>query len=157
MAEARLDAAVGLCPDGSPPVPGTVADVMVRRPWVLPGTASLAQAREVLVDGHVHMVLLVTDGRLRGTVTRSDLPPATADAEPALAWAQLEGRTVAPDEPAEEVRRRMVEQGTRRLAVVDAEARLLGLLCLKRRRTGFCSDDGVAARRAERESLRARM
>ena len=36
--------------------------------------------------------------------------------------------------------------GQRRRAVVDDSGRLLGLLCLKQRLTGFCSDDDVAAR-----------
>ena len=38
-----------------------------------------------------------------------------------------------------------------RLAVIDEECRLLGLLCLKRTRLGFCSDADVQARAAERQ------
>jgi hypothetical protein len=42
-----------------------------------------------------------------------------------------------------------VARGERRRAVIDADGRLLGLLCLKSRLTGFCSDSDVAARAAE--------
>jgi hypothetical protein len=48
----------------------------------------------------------------------------------------------------------MADSGLRRAAVVDDVAadrmHLLGLLCLKRSRTDFCTDEGVAAMRAER-------
>jgi hypothetical protein len=37
-----------------------------------------------------------------------------------------------------------------RLAVVDDDGVLTGLLCLKRKLTGFCTDADVAARAAER-------
>ncbi|WP_435746166.1 CBS domain-containing protein [Nocardioides sp. SYSU DS0663] len=143
--------------DPARPVPGTVADVMVRRPWVLPGTATVGEARGALQDGHVHMALLVEDGRLRGTLTRSDLPAPAADGEPAAPFARLDGRIVAADVPAEEVRRGMVEAGIRRLAVVDADGGLVGLLCLKRRLTGFCSDDDVTERQAERQAEQERV
>jgi hypothetical protein len=43
-----------------------------------------------------------------------------------------------------------VEQGRRRLAVTDEAGRLLGLLCLKKDGTGYCSDDGIRERAAER-------
>jgi hypothetical protein len=41
----------------------------------------------------------------------------------------------------------MLAAGLRRLAVVDGQGSLLGLLCLKRHLGGFCSDADVAARR----------
>jgi len=48
------------------------------------------------------------------------------------------------------VSRAMEETGRRRLAVVDPGGRLAGLLCRKRSGRGFCSDEGVAARAADR-------
>ena len=45
-----------------------------------------------------------------------------------------------------EVRRAMTETGRRRAAVTSADGRLLGLLCLKASRAGFCSDQDVRAR-----------
>ena len=45
-----------------------------------------------------------------------------------------------------EVRRAMTSTGRRRAAVTSADGRLLGLLCLKASRAGFCSDQDVRAR-----------
>jgi hypothetical protein len=44
-----------------------------------------------------------------------------------------------------EVHRAMTATGRRRSAI-SAEGQLLGLLCLKASRTGFCSDQDVRAR-----------
>ena len=125
----------------------TVQDVMVRRPKTLQSAASVGDVRAVLADDHVHMVLLVEDGRLRGTLLRDDLPTTAGADEPALAWSRLTGRTVPPDADAEAVRIRLVEVDARRRAVVGKDGRLLGLLCLKRHRNGFCSDADVDNRR----------
>jgi CBS domain-containing protein len=127
----------------------TVADVVVRLPKTLAPDASVADARAVLEDDHVHMLLLTVDGILVGTLVRDDLAGAEPDA-PARTHAVLAGRTVAPDVPAEEAWRLLVGRRLRRLAVVDATGRLVGLLCLTRRLTGFCSDADVAARAADR-------
>lgn len=94
------------------------------------------------------MLLLTEAGRLLGTVVRDDLPKG-ADG-PALAHAHLAGRTIPANLAAEDARRLMLGRGQRRLAVVDDDGVLMGLLCLKRRLTGFCSDADVAARAAER-------
>jgi hypothetical protein len=45
---------------------------------------------------------------------------------------RLYGRSVALHEPAEDVRVRLIAHGLRRLAVVDDDGVLTGLLCLKR-------------------------
>lgn len=134
----------------------TVADVVVRMPKTLPADACLATVRSALDDDHVHMLLLTDGATLVGTIVRSDLPQPRDDVDElavrALPYAVLAGRTVAVDRPAEEIRRLMVGQGRRRLAALDAEGRLLGLLCLKRRSTGFCSDADVAARAEDRRA-----
>lgn len=128
------------------PLAVTVAEVMLARPKVLPVTASVGEVRAVLADDHVHMVLLTDGDMLRGTVVRGDLPATAGPQEPALGCSRLAGRTVAPSADAEGARQQLVESGGRRLAVVDERGHLLGLLCLKRRRTGFCGDADVAAR-----------
>lgn len=130
----------------------SVGDVMVARPKTLPAEASLADIRAAFDDDHVVMVLLVEEDVLRGTVLRDDVPSDAAPAAPALPLAHLTGRTVRPDESADRVFRWLVDSGQRRLAVVDGGDRLLGLLCLTRRRTGFCTDEGIAARAADRQS-----
>lgn len=123
----------------------TVADVMVHCPKTLPATASVAEARAALLDDHVHVVLIVEDGTLLGTVERLDLVGAPGPAS-VLEHAVLDGRTVTPTAAAEDARLVLLARGRRRLAVVDERGALLGLLCLKRRLTGFCSDADVAAR-----------
>ncbi|CAM3516992.1 hypothetical protein NOZE110980_01815 [Nocardioides zeicaulis] len=127
---------------------------MLAAPIVLAAADPLDEARRVLSSSHVHMVLVTESGRLGeallGTLVRDDLPPDEAPGDgPALAHARLEGRTVDAGLDAEPVRAAMHAAGHRRYAVVDGD-RLVGLLCLKRSGLGFCSDEGVASRRAAR-------
>jgi|GraSoiStandDraft_4_1057263.scaffolds.fasta_scaffold786611_2 CBS domain-containing protein len=125
-------------------------DVMVRAPKVHAPSLTVAELRVALADDHVHMLLLVDEGRLVGTAERGDVPPDADGSEPVLPFARTPGRTVAPDAPVDDVRTAMLARGARRLAVVDGAGRLLGLLCLKRHLDGFCSDADVAARAADR-------
>jgi CBS-domain-containing membrane protein len=134
-------------PAAFPPLTGlTVADVMVSAPKTMRPTATVAEVRAFFEDDHVHMALIAVSGVLLGTLVRADLGPTADDAQPALARARLDGRAVALHEPAEDVRLRLIAQGLRRLAVLDDGGRLAGLVCLKRKLTGFCSDADVAAR-----------
>lgn len=128
--------------------PATAADGMLRSARTEPRGCTAAEARQVFEDDHVHALLVVDGGRLLAVVQRSDLVGASPG-RPAASFGRLEGRVVDPDAELEPLRRRMVACGTRRLAVVDDD-RLLGLLCLKSSGEGFCTDDGVAARAAER-------
>ena len=130
----------------------SVADVMVTRPKTLPADASIGQVRAEFDDDHVVMVLLAEGEVLRGTLLREDVPSHTAPAAPARPMARTSGRTVRPSESAYRVFQQLVDSGQRRLAVVDGGDRLLGLVCLTRSRTGFCTDEGIAARAADRES-----
>ncbi|WIY02967.1 CBS domain-containing protein [Amycolatopsis mongoliensis] len=126
----------------------SVGDVVVRLPKTLPVDTSVAQARGCFADDHVQLLLLVESGRLLGTLVRDDL--AEAAGGPALAHSHMAGRTIPADVSATDARRLMLSRGQRRLAVVDDDGVLLGLLCLKRRLTGFCGDADVAARAAGR-------
>jgi CBS domain-containing protein len=141
-------------PAAEPALTGlTVKDVMVTAPATMRPTATVADARAFFEDDHVHMALIATSGRLLGTLVRADLDDLDdLDdlAAPALSRSRLEGRSVALDEPAEDVRVRLIARGLRRLAVVDDAGALAGLLCLKRKLTGFCTDADVTARAAER-------
>jgi CBS domain-containing protein len=121
---------------------------MVHHPKTLPADASVDDVRAELTDDHVHMVLLVEGKHLRGTVVRDDLETGLDGRRPAADLARLDGRTLPPTMPAEDARRWLVARGQRRAAVVDADGRLLGLLCLKASGTGFCSDDDVRGRAA---------
>lgn len=130
-----------------------VAAAMVTSPKTMPVTCTVSQAVEEFANPHVHMLLLTEDGVLMGAVQQEDIDPETPPSAAVVDTARLEERTVAPDRPVAEVLARMRHHGQRRLAVVDVDGRLLGLLCLKRDLTGFCTDDGVAARAAERTAL----
>jgi CBS domain-containing protein len=127
----------------------TAGEVVVRLPKTLPVDISVAKARACFADDHVHMLLLTESGRLLGTLVRDDLSDDLSDG-PALTRSHMAGRTIPADLPAEDARQLLLVRGQRRLAVVDDEGLLVGLLCLKRRLTGFCSDADVAARATER-------
>ena len=125
-----------------------VYDLVVRLPKTLSQESTVAQAAAALDDHHVHMLLITDeDGRLLGAIERSDLSGIDlTSAAPALGLAALRERTIAPEMPAEEALRLLLRRGERRRAVVDEDGRLLGLLCLKRRQNGFCSDRAVHER-----------
>ena len=138
---------------------GPVAEVMLRSPIVLEASATVDEVRTVFASTHVHMVLLTPTGHvgepLLGTLVRDDLAAPDVARGPALAHARLAGRTVGADLQADDVRHSMQAAGQRRAAVVDADGLLLGLLCLKHHGGGFCTDAGVASRRAARKAGQA--
>lgn len=122
-----------------------------------------ADIRALFDDDHVHLALVVTeDGQLLTTVERADLTAVDS----AGAWSRqpasvaglgtLVDRTVGPSEALDAVTATLVRSGRRRLAVIGDSGRLVGLLCLKRDRSGYCTDDGVAARVTERAHLEHR-
>jgi CBS-domain-containing membrane protein len=131
-----------------------VSDVMLRHPKVLDAQATVDQARAALTDDHVHMVLLTEGSTLVGTLVRTDLPHPIQRSDqgsgPALPWSTLRDRTVPSATSADTVNKLLIERGLRRLAVIDHDGTLLGLMCLKRSRTGFCSDEDVASRAQSR-------
>jgi hypothetical protein len=93
------------------------------------------------------MALIVTAERqLLTTIERPDLPPHTGPSTLVTELGTLAGRSVAPWDSLDVVTAILIRPGRRRLAVVDASGSLLGLLCLKRDLTGYCSDEGVHQR-----------
>jgi predicted transcriptional regulator len=129
-------------------------DAMVRRPKVHAPSLTVGDCAAAFADDHVHMVLLVEDNRLIGTLARGDVPAHAAPTEAALPYASSRGRTVGPYEAVDGLRTAMLASGVRRLAVVDEHGCLMGLLCLKHHLGGFCSDGDVAARAADRSGCR---
>ncbi|MGZ5368774.1 MAG: CBS domain-containing protein [Aeromicrobium sp.] len=127
----------------------TVADAMLRFPKLCDAGTTAGQLRELFADDHVYAAPIIDDGRLLAVVYHADLGEAP-DVQPASELGSLEGRTVSPDAELEPIPQAMVSANIRRLAVIDQNATLLGMLCLKRTGDGFCSDAGVAARAAER-------
>lgn len=130
-----------------------VAEVMVTCPKTLGPLADMADLRALLDDDHVHMALVVDDldGRLITAIERWDIPETAPDSAAVTEFGTLVGRTVPASYPLAAATAAMTQEARRRLAVVDDLGRLLGLLCLKRNGTGYCSDDGIRARADERE------
>jgi CBS domain-containing protein len=112
-------------------------------------TATVAEVRALFTDDHVHCALLAEAGRLIAVVDRDDLGSCAGGA-PAARYGTLDGRIVHPDADLEATRRSMLCRGRRRLAVIDDDGTLLGLLCLKRSSLGFCTDSDVQARAMDR-------
>jgi CBS-domain-containing membrane protein len=133
----------------------TVADVMVRHPKLCPEDSTAGDVRQLFADDHVHAVLVVSGSRLLTVIDRADLGPETADPAPAVRLGCLGGRVTAPTAPADAALRQMIAARRRRLAVIGPDGTLLGLLCLKRGSTGFCSDENVRQRQRERRQPRA--
>ncbi|GAB2862849.1 hypothetical protein GCM10022221_73480 [Actinocorallia aurea] len=128
----------------------TVADAMLLSPKVHGPDTTVADAAEALANDHVHAVLIVDGGVLLAVVERGDLT-ARPDL-PARLAGRLGERVARPCDGLEAVRRAMAEAGRRRVAVAAEDGTLLGLLCLKRTGLGFCTDEGVEARAAERRA-----
>jgi CBS domain-containing protein len=129
-----------------------VAEVMVTHPKTLGPDSTADQARASFSD-HVHMALIVaSDGRLVTTIEPADIPCETPGSTPARGFGTLVGRTIHPRSALNSVTAALRGSGRRRLAVVDDQNRLLGLLCLKRSGDGYCSDEGVRARAEERSA-----
>jgi CBS domain-containing protein len=124
-----------------------VADAMVTCPKTQGPKCRLEDIRTLFEDDHVDMALIVTAERhLLTTIERPDLPPRTGPSALVTELGTLAGRTVAPSDSLDVVTSILIRQGRRRLAVVDASGKLLGLLCLKRDLTGYCSDEAVRQR-----------
>jgi hypothetical protein len=79
-------------------------------------------------------------------VERDDIAGCQAPDAAAAPLGRLAGRTVPAGASLADVRQALTTTGRRRAAVTSADGRLLGLLCLKVSRTGFCSDQDVRAR-----------
>jgi hypothetical protein len=126
---------------------------MITRPTTHRATTTVGELRAYFADDHVHMALLVDDGLLLGAVERPDLDSALDDRTHALELARLDGRTISPHAAIEVAQMDMRRSGRRRLAVTTRESALLGLLCLKRNGSGFCSDGDVSDRRTDPASV----
>lgn len=134
----------------SVPRGATAGDAMIHTPRTAVSTATVGQVRTIFQDDHIHCVLIVEDGTLLAVVEPTDLEDRDA-AAPAWPAGALHGRIIAPEADLDAARRTMTRSRRRRLAVVDGEGTLRGLLCLKRSGLGFCTDAYVQARAAERE------
>jgi hypothetical protein len=125
----------------------TVAEAMLTTPVRHPLSATIGEIRDFFRDDHVHAALIVSPaGYLQAVVECDDIAGCHALDAPAAPMGRLASRTVPGDASLARVSRAMAATGRRRAAVTSADGRLLGLLCLKASRTGFCSDQDVRAR-----------
>jgi hypothetical protein len=132
----------------------SVAQAMVTNPKVSGPGLSRSDLDQLFADDHVHAALVIEDGRLVTVIQRTDLEDSLPDADP-CSLGTLTGRVVAPGAPLAAVHAHMRQEQRRRLAVIDESGRLLGLLCLKKSGTGFCSDADVRSRELERDRQRS--
>ncbi|MCW2757803.1 MAG: hypothetical protein JWO46_1549 [Nocardioidaceae bacterium] len=121
---------------------------MVTTPVTHGPATTIAEARTALEAPHRHLLLIVFGRRLLGTLVRDDLDGADDGTGLALDLARLAGRTTHPGASLTTVHAELTGSGERRRAVVDDAGELVGLLCLKASGTGFCSDEGIGARRS---------
>lgn len=136
--------------DRTSPPGATVADAMIRKPKTCDSTATVGQLRQFFTDDHVHVALIVDHRRLLTVIERSDISRATPADTPARFLGRLAGRVTVGTESLELANRQMLLSGQRRLAVSDQNGLLLGLLCQKRSRAGFCTDQDIRDRADER-------
>lgn len=135
--------------DGATQHEPTVADAMIRAPKQCGFATTAGALRHLFRNDHVHAALIVRGGTLITVIERADLDDMTGgdvsitDDVLAAGLGRLHDRTVLGSTPLQPVHRQMIETGHRRLAVVDDNGRLTGLLCLKRSGDGFCSDKDV--------------
>ncbi|MGB6580310.1 MAG: CBS domain-containing protein [Streptosporangiaceae bacterium] len=125
----------------------TAAEVMLTTPERHSLSVTVGEIRDFFRDDHVHAALIVSpSGYLEAVVERDDIAGCQAPDAAAAPLGRLAGRTVPAGASVADVRRAMTTAGRRRAAVTSADGRLLGLLCLKASRAGFCSDQDVRAR-----------
>jgi hypothetical protein len=125
----------------------TAAEAMLATPARHPLSATVGEIRDFFRDDHVHAALIVSPGGyLEAVVERDDIAGCQALDAAAAPLGLLAGRTVPAGASLADVRRAMIATGRRRAAVTSGDGRLLGLLCLKASRAGFCSEQDVRAR-----------
>jgi hypothetical protein len=125
----------------------TAAEVMLTTPARHALSATVGEIRDFFRDDHVHAALIVSPaGYLVAVVEREYIAECQALDAAAAPLGRLAGRTVPAVASLAEVHRAMTATGRRRAAVTSADGQLLGLLCLKSSRAGFCSDQDVRAR-----------
>lgn len=120
-------------PRAMPTPPGgesTVADVMHAEFTALAPTATVGDVSDWLAGGASRRLALIVDrGRYVGSLMPADAAGGLPRHWPAVQLARY-GRTVSPDMTAAEGRDEVLQSAARRVAVVDDDGRLCGVLAL---------------------------
>ena len=114
----------------------SAADLMLRDPKTLTAEASVAEARELLANPKVQMVLLADGSAFKGAVTH--IPDEASPRERAVDYVDTDTEVISPDASDDEAFERTAASPNRRVIVLDENGSLLGLLCLNKSRTDFC-------------------
>ena len=127
MAKIRIDAVDQM----------TVQDVLHAKLSTLDAAATIADVREYFAQSASRRQALVVDGgRYVGSLTPDDL----AGEDPARLAADVaeRGPTIAPEAPAGEGRDLALQTDARRVPVVDADGRLVGVVAVTGDLQSFC-------------------
>jgi CBS domain-containing protein len=116
----------------------TVAEVMHRHVSTVPASATVHEVREYFAASGSRRVALLVDGeRYVGSIPATELPAYVDPAGPAAVHA-VAGPTVRPHAPAVQARELALEDPTRRVAVVDDNGALVGIVAVTEDRLRFC-------------------
>lgn len=128
MPRLRIDEADGL----------TVGDITHLRFSALPASATVGDVRAWFQESASRRLAFVADGeRYLGSLTPADVAADVDAGRPAVEVAQ-DGPTVAPDAPATTGRDLALLSDARRVPVVDAGGRLLGVVAVTGDLQSFC-------------------
>ena len=128
MPRLRIDETAGL----------TVADITHIRFSALPASATVADVRAWFEESTSRRLAFVAEGDYYvGSLTPQDVADVADAARPAAEVAQ-DGPTVAPDAPASTGRDLALASDSRRVPVVDADGRLLGVVAITGDLQCFC-------------------
>jgi CBS domain-containing protein len=128
MAHTKLEEAAAL----------TVADVVHRKFSALPADATIGAVRDWFAASTSRRMAFLADGeRYLGSLTRDDVDGDRDLAAPAADVAHA-GPTVLPEAPAREGERLALGTAARRVPVVDAGGRLLGVVSVTEDLQAFC-------------------
>lgn len=109
-----------------------VHQLMTPDPFVIPARTTVADATRMLLERRLHGAVVAGDeGQTLGVISLTDLTRTLLDGRTALLVRDIATRpavAASPGEGAYEAIRRMVRSGVHRLAVVDGEGRLVGVL-----------------------------
>jgi hypothetical protein len=128
MARLKIEDAVGL----------TSGDVVHGRFSALPASATVGEVRGWFAESsHRQVALLADEGRYAGSLTRADL---AGDVNPDHPAAQLSrrGPVIAPDAPAGDGYQLALLSESLRVAVVDDDGTLLGVIGVTEDHQAFC-------------------
>jgi CBS domain-containing protein len=132
MPRVRIDEADGL----------TVADITHIRFSALPATATVGEVRAWFEESTSRRLAFVADGEhYVGSLTPQDVADVT-DAERPAAEVAHDGPTVSPEAPATTGRDLALQSESRRVPVVDADGRLLGVVAVTGDLQSFCGTGG---------------